>query len=63
MIHWLDIVIIVLVAIFLVSIIYFRWIKKNPSGLGCHCYKRNSCNLKLDELRDIVLNGNNTENE
>lgn len=50
-----DIIILIFVIAFLGSIIYFKWIKKsNKNGLGCHCYKRNSCNIKVSELKDLL---------
>lgn len=51
----IDIIILIFVILFLGSMIYFRWIRKgNKNGLSCHCYKRNTCNLKFEELRDIL---------
>lgn len=58
--HYIDIIILIFVTVFLGSIIYFRWIKKSPEGTGCHCYRAKTCNLKLDELKDITLNNINS---
>ncbi|NLN50686.1 MAG: hypothetical protein GX149_03565 [Acholeplasmataceae bacterium] len=50
----IDILILIFVISFLGLIIYFRWIKRDKNNLGCHCYKRKSCNLKLEELKAII---------
>ncbi len=49
-----DVIILILVVLFLGSIIYFRWIKKDPNGLNCNCYKRKSCSLKMNELKHLL---------
>lgn len=50
-----DIIILIFVIVFLGSIIYFKWLKKsNKNGLSCHCYKRNTCNIKVQELKDLL---------
>lgn len=51
-----DVVILILVIAFLGSIIYFRWIKKGKNGSSCHCYKSQSCNLKIEDLKNIIKN-------
>lgn len=56
-----DIIILVLVVLFLGSIIYFRWIKKDASGLNCNCYKRKSCSLKMDEIKHLLNTNNKSE--
>lgn len=59
-----DIIILISVVIFIGAIIYFRWIKKKPEG-SCHCYKAKSCNLRLEDLKEVTLNNisNNKKSE
>lgn len=58
--HYLDVIILIVILLFLGSIIYFRWIKKKPEGT-CHCYRAKSCNLRLEDLKDVTLNNINNK--
>ncbi len=57
----IDIIILIVVVFVLSLIIYFRWIKKDHKGLNCHCYKRKSCALKIEELKNLLQNKTNNE--
>lgn len=52
---FVDIIILIIVVLFLGSIIYFRWIKKDKTGTGCHCYKAKTCMLKIEDLKNMIL--------
>ncbi|MDY3196238.1 MAG: hypothetical protein RBQ95_05200 [Paracholeplasma sp.] len=47
-----DVVILIFTTLILGSIVYFKWIKKSDK-LSCNCSKNKSCNLKIEELRDL----------
>lgn len=50
-----DTFILIFVVLVLGLIVYFRFIRKSRKDkLNCYCYKRNSCNLKVQELKDIL---------
>lgn len=54
-----DIIILMLVGVFIVSLIYFRWIKKSKEDrLSCHCYKRTTCETKVIDLKDLLKKDN-----
>lgn len=50
----IDIIILIFVVLFLGNIVYFRWIRKSDNSSSCHCYKRQSCKLKIEDLKDII---------
>ncbi len=52
----IDFIILLIVLIILGSIIYYKFIKKQPNKSGCHCYKAKSCSVKLGDLKEIIAN-------
>lgn len=54
---FIDIIILLFVIIVLSLIIYFRFIRKNSTGLNCNCYRAKDCHIKLDTLRKAFENG------
>lgn len=47
-----DIIILTFTLLIFGSIVYFKWIKKSDK-LSCHCSKKSTCGLKIEELRDL----------
>lgn len=58
MMNYIDIIILTFIILFLGFIIYFRWIRKRPEG-DCHCYRSKSCNLRVNDLKEVTLNSIN----
>jgi len=52
----IDFIILLIVLIILGSIIYYKFIKKQPNKSSCHCYKAKSCSVKLNDLKEIIAN-------
>lgn len=52
----IDFIILLIVLIILGSIIYYKFIKKQPNKSSCHCYKAKSCSVKLVDLKEIMAN-------
>lgn len=50
-----DFIILLIVVLILGLIIYFRWIKKDKNSTNCHCYKAKTCQLKIEDLKNIIL--------
>lgn len=51
----IDVIILIFVVLFLGSIIYFRWIKKDKNNSSCHCYKAKTCLLKIEDLKSVIM--------
>lgn len=49
---FVDMIILVFVLLILSSIIYFRFVKRK-SVLGCNCSMKNSCSLKIENIKAI----------
>lgn len=50
-----DFIILLIVVLILGLIVYFRWIKKDQNSANCHCYKAKTCQLKIEDLKNIIL--------
>ena len=48
----IDFIILIFVIGILVSITYYRFVKKK-TGLGCNCSSKNNCTLKVDSIKAI----------
>lgn len=53
----IDAVILIFTILILGLIIYFKWIKKKDK-LSCNCSKVESCQIKIEELRDLFKDFN-----
>lgn len=52
-----DAVILIFTILILGLIIYFKWMKKKDK-LSCNCSKVESCQIKIEELRDLFKDFN-----